>query len=142
MRPALIKFFATGCGTGYFKPGPGTWGSLFALLIWLIYPGSVLRIVSAAIGGLYICQKAEILFAEHDSPSIVWDEIVGMWIALWQIPLILYPLAFLLFRFLDIVKPYPINHLQKLPGGLGIMIDDIIAGLIARLILVLIMVFL
>lgn len=137
----VIKIFATGFGTGYLKPGPGTWGSLLALVIWLVYPVPLLAIVFASILGVFICQQAENILGEHDSPKIVFDEIIGMWIALWQIPLILYPVAFILFRIFDITKFYPIDNLQKIPGGLGIMLDDVAAGIISRLILALVLVF-
>ena len=93
----------------------------------------------ATVIGIYICQKGEEILQEHDSPRIVFDEIIGMWVALWNIPLYFYPLAFVLFRFFDISKVYPINRLQQFPGGWGIMLDDLASGMVARIIIGLIL---
>lgn len=137
----LISALATGLGSGYLKPGPGTWGSLLGLVIYYLYPIPLIGIIIAAILGIYICQKGEEILEEHDSPKIVWDEIVGVWIALWNIPLYYFPLAFILFRLFDIKKFYFIDKLQNYPGGLGIMLDDLAAGLIARMIIGLVLLF-
>lgn len=131
----LLNILATGLGCGYLKPGPGTWGSLLALVIAYFWSIPLTFIIFTALIGIYICQKAEENLEEHDSPKIVFDEVVGMWLATWNIPLIFFPIAFILFRIFDIKKFYPINNLQKLPGGLGIMLDDIAAGIVARLII-------
>ena len=131
----LISALATGLGSGYLKPAPGTWGSLLGLGIYYLYPVSLLGIIIAIFLGVYICQRGEEILREKDSPKIVWDEIVGIWIALWNIPLTYYPLAFILFRLFDIKKFYFIDKLQKYPGGLGIMLDDLAAGLVTRIII-------
>lgn len=131
----LISALATGLGSGYLKPAPGTWGSLLGLVIYYLYPIPLLGIIIATLLGIYICQRGEEILGEHDSPKIVWDEIVGIWIVLWGVPLSYYPLAFILFRLFDIKKFYFIDKLQKYPGGLGIMLDDLAAGLVARIII-------
>ena len=77
----------------------------------------------------------------HDAPEIVFDEWIGMWITMWNVPLILAPVAFLLFRLLHISKIGPIGKIQDLPGGLGIMADDVLAGIIGRIILAVVMFF-
>lgn len=131
----FIKILATGFGSGYLKPAPGTWGTLVGLAIALFWQIPFGLIILFFILGVFICHKGEKILDEHDSPKIVFDEMVGIWISLWGIPFLLYPLAFILFRFFDIFKFFPIDNLQKFPGGLGIMLDDVAAGLITRTIL-------
>src|SRR5690554_3426913 len=131
----FIKIIATGFGTGYLKPGPGTWGTLMGLVIYYFWQVSLGWIIIFSLLGVVICQLGEQILMEHDSPKIVFDEMVGIWISLWGIPLLLYPVAFILFRFFDIFKFFPIDNLQKFPGGLGIMLDDIAAGIITRILL-------
>jgi len=134
----VINFLATGFGFGNLKPAPGTWGSLIAVIIATIWTIPLEFIIFSIFLGIYICQKAEENLQEHDSPRIVFDEMVGIWLAVWNIPLVLFPLAFILFRIFDIKKFYPINRLQDFPGGIGIMLDDIAAGILARIIIALI----
>lgn len=138
---SVICFLATGLGVGNLRPAPGTWGSLLALIIAYFYPSSMSLIIVTSILGVYICQKAEEYIGEHDSPRIVWDEIVGIFISVYHVSGVYLILAFLLFRFFDITKIYPIGKLQELPGGWGIMVDDILAGVLARAVLFLIMYF-
>ena len=129
----LIKFLATGFGSGYSPCLPGTAGSLVAALFVYFYKLDLWHILILILLGIYICNKAELLFKKHDSPHIVFDEFCGIFIATWKLTTPLsFVTAFILFRFFDMTKPYPINKLQVLPGGLGIMADDIAAGLIAR----------
>ncbi|MGI6226604.1 MAG: phosphatidylglycerophosphatase A [Peptococcales bacterium] len=136
----LIKVLATGFGTGYLKPGPGTWGTLAGLAVYFFWKIPLMWLIIFSLLGIIICHEGERILNEHDSPKIVFDEMVGIWISLWGVPIFLYPIAFLLFRFFDIFKFFPINNLQRLPGGVGIMIDDIAAGLITRVILGIIMI--
>lgn len=131
----IITIFATGFGSGYLKPAPGTWGSLLGLAIFLFWQIPLIWIIIFSLFGVVICQVGEKSLNEQDSPKIVFDEMVGIWISLWNIPLFLYPIAFILFRIFDIFKFFPIDNLQKFPGGLGIMLDDIAAGIISRLLL-------
>ena len=132
----IVKFFATGFYFGYSPIIPGTAGSVPALLIAWLIPLKHWYILLLCLAGVWLCGRAEVIFNEHDSPKIVFDEFCGIFIATWQLEQsYLFLLAFILFRFFDIVKPYPINRLQTLPGGWGIMTDDIAAGIIVRLIL-------
>ena len=98
-------------------------------------------ILICAVLGIYICDVAEEIIGVPDAGEIVFDEFVGMWITLLAVPhhFGFYVLAFALFRLFDITKIFPINNLQKLPGGLGIMIDDIVAGAMARIVLAIIL---
>lgn len=127
-------------GSGRLRPAPGTIGSLTAIpigmLLQYIYgiPALLLGIVVAFTIGVYTSNMYEEKSEEHDSSSIVIDEVVGMWIA--GIPaatnIYLWILAFVLFRFFDIVKPWPISKADRdIEGGLGVMIDDVLAGIFA-----------
>lgn len=130
---------ALGFGAGLMKRAPGTWGSvvggmLFAPLLLLPLGWYLLVLVATTVLGIYVCDKSARDWGVHDHGSIVWDEIVGMGIALILLPLTWQSvlLAFVAFRVFDIWKPWPVNVLdQKLKGGLGIMADDMAAGVLA-----------
>ena len=119
---------------------PGTWGSLGALALWLFLPLSFavhLAVISTFfILGVYSSNKVAEAMADHDPSEVVIDEAVGMGISLFMLPhsLGLYILAFILFRVFDIFKPSFIFRIQNLPGGWGIMMDDVLAGIITWLI--------
>ena len=134
-----MLFLARGCGSGLIHPAPGTWGSLAALVIgivWGFFGGMpLLFIVLAGLAGIYICDSGEKTLGVHDASEIVFDEWIGMWIAMWSVPLVLTPVAFALFRLFDISKVGPIGKIKSLNGGLGIMAEDVLAGIISRLIL-------
>ncbi len=143
MKKALL-FLAQGCGSGRIHPAPGTWGTLAAFLIALAwaYLGDGMPlwfIIAAGVVGVYICDSGEKQMGAHDPSEIVFDEWIGMWITMWHVPLVLTPLAFILFRIFDISKIGPVGKIQDLPGGLGIMADDVVAGIIGRLILAAVM---
>jgi phosphatidylglycerophosphatase A len=132
-------FFAFGFGSGLASKAPGTFGTLAAVpiygliqeLSWPIYASWL--IVTFALG-VYWCDRAAKQLGVHDHGGIVWDEFVGLWITLFLAPKswVYVALGFVLFRFFDIVKPWPINWLdQKVTGGFGIMIDDVLAGIYA-----------
>ncbi len=137
-------FLAFGFGSGLSPIIPGTMGTLAAvplylLLIqtaqisWLIYAGLVLL---ATLWGNYLCGYASKKLGVHDHSGIVWDEFVGLWITMFLVPLTWQNLliGFVLFRFFDMVKPWPISWVDKhAKGGFGIMIDDVIAGAAAWL---------
>lgn len=98
----------------------------------MFYAGAV---VIAFLVGIPLCAAAARSMDTHDHPAIVWDEMVGMWIALCFIPFswLAVVLGFVLFRLFDIVKPWPINAMdRRLRGGLGIMLDDVLAGIFAN----------
>ncbi|WP_046006864.1 phosphatidylglycerophosphatase A family protein [Pseudoalteromonas rubra] len=130
-------FFALGFGLGLAPKAPGTFGTLAALPFILLTMGQPLWLqISLAIvislAGFWICGKTARDVGVHDHPAIVWDEVAGFYITMvgaaisWQSLLV----GFLLFRFFDIAKPGPIRLLdRKLHGGLGIMADDLLAGI-------------
>jgi phosphatidylglycerophosphatase A len=149
VRPTLqsltdpVHFFALGFGTGLAPFAPGTFGSLvglaFALALapfglWL----NVLAIVVAVAAGVWICGESARRLGVHDHPAIVWDEVAGMMITMLAAPDAWWgaPLAFALFRAFDIAKPWPIREVDHgMPGGAGIMLDDVLAGIFAALVL-------
>ncbi len=134
-----VQFLAFGFGSGLSPKAPGTAGTIAALpLYWLLAQlglvGYTLAVLLALVAGIWICQRASDELGVHDHGGIVWDEFVGLWIALWALPVDwLWALGgFALFRLFDIAKPWPIGYLDKsVDGGLGIMLDDIVAGLLA-----------
>ncbi len=132
-------FLALGCGSGLIWPAPGTWGSVLALIFWwallanlsLIFYLAVL-VLSAGLG-VWLCGRTAKALDTEDHPAIVWDEFVGLWVTCLLLPDGWYwaILAFFVFRLLDIFKPWPIRPIDKsVKGGLGIMLDDLIAGVI------------
>ncbi len=138
-----VLFLAFGFGSGLVKKMPGTMGTVAAIPIYLIFIQaelwvySVLTVFSVLIG-FVICGRAADLLGEHDFGGIVWDEIAGFLITMWLVPFSWYSVlvGFALFRFFDIVKPWPIKWVdQKVDGGLGIMLDDVMAGIMAGIIL-------
>ena len=142
-----VHFLAFGFGTGLAPFAPGTWGSLPAIVIWWFAPKDLLtQSVLLAVGfavGVWLCGASSKKLGVHDHSGIVWDEIVGMYLVLMVLPVSMGPEpawilgAFALFRLFDIWKPWPIRELDhSLRGGLGIMLDDVVAALYAALILV------
>ncbi|MFT6269765.1 MAG: phosphatidylglycerophosphatase A [Alphaproteobacteria bacterium] len=134
LHPA--HFLGFGFGSGLFPLMPGTMGSLAAipLIIAMSYlaiiPYMIVTLI-VAIVGIYICQKVTDDLGVHDHGAIVWDEIAGMMIVFIAVPISWHSLliGFLLFRFFDIIKPWPISFLDKnVHGGWGIMVDDLVAG--------------
>lgn len=134
-----IQFLALGFGSGLAPKAPGTFGTLTAVPIFLLMsmlstPVYALIAFIMAIAGVYICGKAADDAGVHDHPAIVWDEIVGFVITMFLVPLTWHSVlvGFVVFRLFDIFKPWPISWLDKhCHGGLGIMLDDIAAGLAA-----------
>ncbi len=134
-----IYFLAWGMGSGLLPKAPGTAGSLVALILFILLgplPVYVhLILVAAAFAlGVLICGRVAREMGIKDPPTIVWDEFVGIWVTLLLLPPGWYwfAIAFLLFRLFDIVKPWPINLAEsRLDGGLGIMLDDVVAGVYA-----------
>ncbi len=134
------NFPALGFGSGLAPRAPGTVGTLVAVPIYyyLLQPLSLeLYLAVCAVAfliGIWFCGAAAKSIGVHDHGGIVWDEFVGLWIACIALPpgWLWLLAAFALFRLFDIWKPFPIKQLdQKVHGGLGIMIDDVIAGLFA-----------
>ena len=130
-------FFSLGFGSGLMPKGPGTAGTLVAFpLYWLLAPLMndylfLLFLVLAFIVGISICDKTSRALGVEDHGGIVWDEIVAFMLVLFFTPEGIYwqILAFVLFRFFDIVKPQPIKYFdQNMHGGLGVMFDDLLAA--------------
>ncbi len=136
----VVLLLATGLGTGYARTAPGTYGSLLGLpLAWACQFDVCHQLQSVIIGvllfivGVPICKSGAILLKAKDPSQVVFDEIAAFaWIFLF-VPFNVYTaiLGFLLFRFFDVLKPWPIRKFDELTGGFGIMIDDTIAALIA-----------
>jgi phosphatidylglycerophosphatase A len=140
IRNRLAYIFATGLGSGYTPFAPGTAGSLLALFIYLLVPlDNYVWLIICTIVFFIGVWAANIVEEKHgnDPGIIVIDEFVGQWISLLFLPgtLMVYMAAFLLFRIFDILKPFPANDSQKITHGWGVMIDDVIAGIYANLVL-------
>lgn len=129
----IILLLASGFGLGYTPKASGTVGSLLGVVLALLFPNNLYLVVGMGLLGVLVAHEAEKILEEHDSPKIVIDEIAGFLIAAYGWSGWYLVLAFVLFRILDIMKPEPLRSLQKLPGGVGIMTDDLLAGLLANL---------
>jgi phosphatidylglycerophosphatase A len=136
-------FFAFGFGSGLAPKAPGTFGTLAAIPVYLLiqdlsWPIYVSWLVVTFALGVYWCDRSSKQLGVHDHGGIVWDEFVGYWITMFLAPKswLWVLIGFLLFRFFDIIKPWPINWLdRKVSGGFGIMIDDVLAGVYAFVVL-------
>ncbi len=138
-----VDFLALGFGSGLVPKAPGTAGTLVAIPVYLLLqalPASyyLALVVLLSLAGIAICAHAARRLGVHDHPGIVWDEIAGYLVTMafapagWQ----WIAAGFVLFRVFDIAKPWPINWCdRKLHGGLGIMLDDLLAGVYAALVL-------
>ncbi len=134
------QLLASGFGAGMSPFAPGTMGTLAAIPFWFLFAtilpswGYLLMLILTALAGIVICQKASDELGVHDHGGIVWDEFVGLWLTMLFAPISWTSiiLGFLLFRFFDVLKPWPIKVIDtQVGGGLGIMLDDILAGLFA-----------
>ncbi len=134
-----VMLLAFGFGSGLAKYAPGTMGTLVAVpLYWLFIKAGFAVFfwvtLLTCIFGVWICSIAAKQLAVHDFSGIVWDEVAGYFVTMCFVPFS-WPavvLGFVLFRFFDIVKPWPIKWLdQHVSGGIGIMVDDIVAGIMA-----------
>ena len=137
----LAKIIGSTFGCGYSPVAPGTVGSLAAVVVlWLAPPISSIALILLAASFFVIGVWASFMCEKdwgHDSGRIVWDEVVGMMITVVALPKdwLIYLIAFGLFRFFDILKPFPINKSQDLPHGWGVMVDDVLAGIFANIVL-------
>jgi len=154
--PRWAWWVATGLGSGWLRPAPGTWGSLAGLAAWCLLAFGATALPTAAAEGLLLLalglltwisvRAADLGVREtgtEDPGFIVADEWVGLWITLWPLRwelhrlqaqggwrwLVVLVVPFLVFRVLDIWKPWPVHQIQDLPGGQGIVADDLVAGL-------------
>lgn len=144
MKQKLVILLATFFGSGKLPKSPGTWGTLATIPLWYLLATN-LHVVTYMIVTLLLCVAA-ILIAQayenmtntHDSKEIVIDEVVGFLITMTWLPMTWQSLVagFVLFRIIDIAKPPPIRQLdQKVKGGVGVVIDDIAAGVVCNIIL-------
>ena len=138
MRLKISEWIATCFKVGYLPLAPGTWGSIFAILLWWVFIKDLNLYVFGVIIVLFFIiglVTSNIMIDElddNDPSHIIIDELVGQWLALLFLPngLINIAIAFILFRFFDIIKPWPISLIEKLPKGLGVMSDDLVAGFV------------
>ena len=145
----FIKVTATCFGVGFSPYAPGTLGTLagipvyliFSCFTWPVYAISVLALFFLAV---FVSREAERIFNKKDAQEIVIDEIVGFQFTMFLVaPTVLHILAgFILFRFFDILKPYPVSFCERrLPGGYGVVADDVAAGIYGNIILLLLVKF-
>ena len=136
---AIALALATALGVGYVRVAPGTFGSAAGLLLWWALPASPAIqagvIVALFIVGSWSGSVAERHFSTTDPSQVVIDEVMGMLITLFMIPVGWRGAfaGFLLFRVADVIKPFPANRLERLPGGIGVMADDAMAAVYANL---------
>ncbi len=141
MKKEIIKFLATGAYSGLLPKMPGTFGTVVGIPVAYIFSGFTPAaggavLILGFIVSSYVAGEAEKLLGGKDPSSVVIDEILGYMVAAYLIPLtaINIILIFLLFRFFDILKPFPIGLLdRKIHGGKGIVLDDVIAGIFANI---------
>ncbi|WP_367105395.1 phosphatidylglycerophosphatase A [uncultured Psychrobacter sp.] len=159
----IVYWLGIGLGSGLPRRAPGTWGTVGGIIVAIplmslgFIPFLIITLLSCIVG-IWICGRTSELMQVHDDPHIVWDEWAGIWITLlpfsymgvtvanfWQdisqsLSIIALVIAFILFRFFDIIKPPPIGWAdKKVAGGLGIMLDDIIAGFMAAAVWIIVM---
>ena len=134
VRDRLALVVATACGAGYAPLAPGTVGSaLTVLILWfaqLSLVGSIVFLIAVTLGGTWAAHHAERLLGRKDPGAIVIDEVAGMTLSVvaFRPTLAVLVIGFVLFRIFDVVKPFPAYASQRVPGGVGVMIDDLIAG--------------
>lgn len=142
LRTRIALSIATALGAGYAPIAPGTFGSAVGVVLWLVLPKilwtQIAAIVIISVVGAWSGSVAEEHFNRRDPGQVVVDEVAGMMVTLLLNPVVGFgwmAVAFLLFRAADIIKPFPVNRLERLPGGIGIMADDLMAGVYANLVL-------
>ncbi|MFT4775870.1 MAG: phosphatidylglycerophosphatase A [Oleispira sp.] len=135
-----VHLLAFGLGSGCAPKAPGTFGTLAAIPFWWLFLQDVPLIpylcvlIAGFAFGVYLCEQTSKDLGVHDHGGIVWDEWIGLWITYIALPVGIewIIIGFALFRFFDILKPWPIKWLdEKVHGGFGIMIDDVLAGIFA-----------
>lgn len=142
MKQRAAVFLATTFLSGYFPVAPGTVGSFFAIVVlWLVAPVSWILLTVLSIifflAGVWAAAQSDRYWETKDSGRINWDECVGMVVSMIYLPKIwvLFLAAFFLFRFFDILKPFPVRQAESFPGGWGVMLDDVLAGIYTNLVL-------
>lgn len=149
MISRIILFIATGFGTGFLPPFPGTYGTLVGMAVCIVlrvFGVSDLDYLLITLGiffvGVYTSTKAEVMLKSKDSGRIVIDEVFGYLITMFMVPLTFWLVLISLFinRFMDIYKPAPARHIHVLRGGWGVMYDDLISGIYSNLVMRLIVI--
>jgi phosphatidylglycerophosphatase A len=138
-----VDFLALGFGSGLLPYAPGTAGTVAAIPLYLLLqplatPYYVAAVLLLALAGIAICGQTANRLGVHDHPGIVWDEIVGYLVAMAFAPpgWLWLAVGFVLFRLFDIIKPWPIKWCDRqVSGGLGIMLDDLLAGIFSAVVL-------
>ena len=141
-----IHFLSLGFGSGLSPFAPGTAGTLLAVLLYIPLASLSLWnyiaiLIIGSLLGIYLCGETSKKLGGHDNPAIVWDEFLGYWVTMLFAPSgwVWIVVGFVLFRLFDIWKPWPINVIDhKVKGGFGIMLDDLVAGVYALVVLQLI----
>ena len=144
-----VDLLALGCGSGLVPKAPGTAGTVVAIPVYLLvqalaWPGYLALTALLFVAGIGICAHTAARLGVHDHPGIVWDEIVGYLVTMTLAPAgwAWVAIGFVLFRFFDVLKPWPIRWFDRhVHGGFGIMLDDLIAGLFAAGVLQLLVVY-
>jgi phosphatidylglycerophosphatase A len=146
-----IQLIATFGFSGYLPIAPGTCASLLAVIIWFLLPWEswivrLIILIVTFLTGLYCADRMEKSSGTKDPTFVVIDEVAGIWLALLLFPQLRFPGSFpiiisifFVFRIFDIIKIFPLRKLEKLPGGLGIMLDDLFAGLYTALVIFIIL---
>ena len=143
-RDRAVKLAASALGLGHLPVAPGTWASAGAAAVYLLLRGlgdpvsySLLAVLTAAVIGLGIgvCPRAVEVYGSADPRRFVLDEVAGYWLTCllfhWRGPVATALAAFVAFRFFDVLKPFPIRRLERIPGAWGVMLDDLAAALYA-----------
>ncbi len=127
---------ATLCGLSCFSRMPGTIGSMVACVVWLAFKGIPMWVVVlTAVVGCIAADKYEKSCGREDPGECVIDEVVGYWFSAYGLDMNFAVVALLAFRIIDIIKPFPVSRADKIHGGLGIMLDDIVGGVIVNVLL-------
>ncbi|MDR2780193.1 MAG: phosphatidylglycerophosphatase A [Synergistaceae bacterium] len=139
MKEPLSKWYgvaATVFGVGMFPQMPGTAGTAVAMVIYLLTGESnILLILSVTALGVISADRYAKAIGAEDPGEVVIDEVAGYFVSVWGLGLRFALVAFFLFRVVDIIKPFPVRNMEKLPGGFGIMADDICGGIIVNVLL-------
>lgn len=134
----FVLTFSSSLGLGYLPKAPGTWGTLLALPLWygarhVATPSFALGVFALSLAAIFISSRAETIYGAHDVQRITIDEVAGMLVTVvgvpWSVPNVI--VAFVSFRVLDATKPQPIRWVDRhVSGGLGVVLDDLLAGLV------------
>jgi len=138
-----VHFLAFGLGSGAAPVAPGTFGTLAAIPLYLLLAplplwGYLLAVVAVSLLGIWLCDRTSRDLGVHDHPGIVWDEFAGYLVTMIAAPSgwLWIAVGFVLFRLFDILKPWPVRWIDRqVHGGFGIMLDDLLAGVFAALVL-------